>query len=361
MKECIEHIKPYVPEAPITKNSHGIRLSANESVYGTAPFVEEGLIEYIQEEMHANRYPDGNCSTLKEAIAAFHDVSIEQVTVAVGLDEMISIISRAVLTTGGEVLISQPSFAEYALQAQIEGSHLVTVPAKDNGYYDWEALVDRVTPRTQLVWLGNPNNPTGTYEKVEFIEAFIKRLPSSVVVAIDEAYIDFVTSTKEASALRLLETYDNVLILRTFSKAYGLANFRVGYMIASPSMTDYMNRIRLPYNVSGIAQRAAELALSSQVFIQGCVEANHEERNRWGKALRRYEAEYYASEANFIFFTVPYAAELVKAWHDIGYTVREGLRPNWIRLTIPREKDGDLMLGVFKQLHKQYRHEQEEI
>ena len=191
--------------------------------------------------------------------------------------------------------------------------------------------------------------PTGTYETVEDIRNFIAKVPKETLVIIDEAYIDFVTSVDVPTARALLDEFPNVAIMRTFSKAYGLANYRVGYMMTPLELANYMQTIRLPYNLNTLSQVAAEAAFDDQAFLTRTISQNAEERAKWESLFDELGIHYYKSEANFIFFSVSDAEGLADAWLKEGYQVRRGQREGWLRLTIPMAQDGAVMRGILKQ------------
>lgn len=355
MKEVIGTLKPYVPEEPAesVKQRLGVerlvRLSANENPYGTSSKVREAVIEYVANH-DANLYPDGNASSLRTVLAKYWNVAEDQLVIGVGLDEVISMVNKTFITPGNSIVISVPAFSEYALNGLIEGATIREVECvPETGQYDFAAMRRVVDDTTRLVWICNPNNPTGTYESVEDIRAFIKTLPSTILVIIDEAYIDFVTSCDVPTARQLLDEFPNVFIMRTFSKAYGLANYRVGYMMSSPELANYIQTIRLPYNLNTLSQVAAEAAFKDQEFLQSTIQNNAAERDRWEQLLDELGATYYKSGANFIFMSVANADNLADLWLSKGYQVRRGQRPNWLRVTLPIAEDGVVMRELLRE------------
>ena len=355
MKEIIRTLKPYIPEEPATavKERLGVdrlvRLSANENPYGTSPLVREAILSYVTYN-DANYYPDGNATDLRMKLAAYWKVQPEQLVIGVGLDEVIAMVNKTLISAGDSIVVSVPAFSEYALNGLVEGAEIREVEADfETGHYDFAALLKAVDDTTRLVWICNPNNPTGTYETVEDIRNFIAKVPKDTLVIIDEAYIDFVTSVDVPTARALLDEFPNVAIMRTFSKAYGLANYRVGYMMTPLELANYMQTIRLPYNLNTLSQVAAEAAFDDQAFLTRTISQNAEERAKWENLFDELGIHYYKSEANFIFFAVPDAEGLADAWLKEGYQVRRGQREGWLRLTIPMAQDGAVMRGILKQ------------
>lgn len=358
MKESIKQLKPYIPEEPVAALQarlgvdRVVRLSANENPYGTSPQVREAVLNYVANH-DSSQYPDGNASSLRGALAKHLQVPETSLIIGVGLDEVITMLSRAFLTAQDSIVISTPTFSEYALNAQLEGAQIKVVPCDAlTGATDLTGMLAAIDESTKLIWLCNPNNPTGTYCSVAAIREFMAQVPKDVLVLIDEAYIEFVTSTDSASALPLLAEFSNMGLMRTFSKAYGLANYRVGYLVLSDELAGYVQAIRLPYNLNSVSQVAAEAALEDQAFIERVVTANAAERSKWEACLDELTLRYYPSEANFIFVEFPTAEKakyVADYWLKAGYQVRSGLSPKWLRLTIGQAADCAKMQALLKE------------
>lgn len=344
MKKQIQAIQSYTPEEPLSevKKRYGIkklvRLSANENPYGTSKQVKEAILKWNFEE--ENRYPDGYALELRTAVAQKLKVDAKRLVFGVGLDEIIAMFSRIFLEAEDEVLVTNPTFSEYALHAEIEDAKVIQIDCNEqNGKYDFNGFLKKITSKTKIIWICNPNNPTGTYEEVSDIKNFVEKVPRSVLVLIDEAYIDYATDSEESSALKLVEEFENVAVLRTFSKVYGLANYRVGYAFVSEKVASYMEAARLPYNLSSIAQIAALAGLKDQHFIAESIEKNKRERIKWESFLIDNKIKFYHSQANFVFFRYPNATALADKLLTNGYQVRRGLRPDWLRVTIGEAED----------------------
>lgn len=339
MKEEIKKLKSYVPEEPVAvvKERYGldrlVRLSANENPFGTSPKVKEAVVNWTFSE--SNRYPDGYATKLRQAVSERLGLPEEQLVFGVGLDEILELLSRTFLEKGDEILVADPTFSEYALHAQIEGARVIKVPVKPtDGHYDFERALTKISSKTKLIWLCNPNNPTGVYERSSQIAAFIKQVPATCLVLIDEAYIEYVTDEKPATSLDLLNDYDNVAVLRTFSKVYGLANYRVGYIVMAPKLAEYMQTVRLPYNLNSVAQVAAEAALADQTFVADSVAKTVEGREYLEEFLTNKQIKHFHSQANFVYLKYPAALELAQKLLENGYQVRTGLQLDWLRITI---------------------------
>lgn len=343
MKASVEQLKPYVPEQPLAtlKAELGlnklVRLSANENPYGTSPAVATAVKNW--DFTQANRYPDADARALRQAVAVKENVDPDQLVFSVGLDEMIVMVSRTFLTPQAKVLVSGPTFSEYGLHAEIEEAQLVTVPTLPDDHVDFNGLAAALDPAVKLVWLCNPNNPTGTVETLADIEAFIQRVPADTMVMIDEAYLDFAPEAARVTAMQLPKRYANVVVMRTFSKAYGLANFRIGYAVFSLKYAPTMQAVRLPYNVNSLTQVAALAALKDQQFVTDTVQKNARERARWTAYFDQMGVTYDQSGANFLFFKAERAKDLAANLRQNGYLIRTGLRPGWLRLTIGTSAD----------------------
>lgn len=343
MKASVQNLQPYVPEKPLATLAQElglarvVRLSANENPYGTSPAVAAAVKNW--DFTQSNRYPDADAAALRTAVAQRAHVDEDQLVFSVGLDEMIVMVSRTFLTPGDQVVVSAPTFAEYGLHAEIEGAQLVSVPTLANDHVDFSALAAAVTPQVKMVWLCNPNNPTGTVESLANIEAFIQQVPSETVVLIDEAYLDFAPNAAAITAMQLPGKYPNVVVMRTFSKAYGLANFRSGYAVFSKEYAPTMQAVRLPYNVNSLTQVATLAALNDQDFVQATVQKNAVERAKWQTFFDDNQIQYDESGANFIFFKYPKADQLATYLLQHGYALRTGLRSDWLRLTIGTAAD----------------------
>ncbi|RIL88583.1 aminotransferase class I/II-fold pyridoxal phosphate-dependent enzyme, partial [Staphylococcus equorum] len=222
----------------------------------------------------------------------------ERILFGAGLDEMIVIISRTLLRAGDKVVTSEATFGQYFHNAVVEDANMVQVPLKD-GHYDLDAIADAVDEETAIVWLCNPNNPTGTYHSHETIEAFIQKIPSNVTIILDEAYAEYVTAKDFPRTLELMEKYPNVAMLRTFSKAYALAALRIGYLITTKELAAQLNVLRPPFNTTRLSEQAALAALEDQDHLKKAVEINQQERQKF------YELDtnltIYPSQTNFVF------------------------------------------------------------
>ncbi|MBA1443371.1 MAG: histidinol-phosphate transaminase [Chromatiales bacterium] len=272
----IAELTPYVPGKPISELerelgiSHSVKLASNENPLGASPRVAEAIGRSMSE---LARYPDGGGHDLRSALSVKHDMDPACITLGNGSNDVLDMIARVFLVPGSESLFSQYAFAVYPISSQAAGAKLVVAPADDYGH-DLDAMRLRITDSTRVIWIANPNNPTGTWLEADELKAFLAAVPENVIVVVDEAYSEYVTQEAYPDASRWLKDFPNLVVTRTFSKAYGLAALRVGYGISHPDVAELLNRVRQPFNVNSFAQVGALAALEDQAFIQSSVEAN---------------------------------------------------------------------------------------
>lgn len=300
--------------------------ASNENVFGPSPKVKEAIKTHVDDLF---LYPEPNAPLLQQAIAKHFDIEPERILFGAGLDEMIVIISRTLLRVGDKVVTSEATFGQYFHNAVVEDANMVQVPLKD-GHYDLDAIADAVDEETAIVWLCNPNNPTGTYHSHETIEAFIQKIPSNVTIILDEAYAEYVTAKDFPRTLELMEKYPNVAMLRTFSKAYALAALRIGYLITTKELAAQLNVLRPPFNTTRLSEQAALAALEDQDHLKKAVEINQQERQKF------YELDtnltIYPSQTNFVFVETSEVEALNEALLKEGIIARAF--PNGVRITI---------------------------
>ena len=355
MKEAVKQLKAYVPEEPVSDIAARLglskvtRLSANENPYGHSPKVTAAV--QAAAATVGSAYPDGNATELRNAVAAKYGVAPQQLVIGCGLDEIIMLLTRVFVSAGNNIVTAAPTFSEYALNAGVGGATVRAVPVNAVGGNDLAAMADEVDEATALAWICNPNNPTGGANTLTDIEAFVQKVPTSTLVIVDEAYIEFADAPIE-TALPLLEKYPNVIVLRTFSKAYGLANYRVGFAITDAKLANYLETVRLPYNLNGISQAAALAALEDLDFIRETVAANKAERASFEALLTELGIFYYPSATNFIFLKVPNANALADDLMHAGYLVRRGLAPDCLRLTVGQAEDNKIIKDIITRFAK---------
>src|SRR5688572_4515903 len=267
----VRSIAPYQPGKPISELAREmgleersiVKLASNENPRGIGPRTRAAIEAAIGD---IARYPDGNGFELKQALARRYHVDMGAIVLGNGSNDVLELMALAFLGPGRAAVFSQHCFAVYPLATQARGARSIVVPAKNFGH-DLEAMAKAIDDETYVAWIANPNNPTGTFARHEEIEAFLRRVPERVLVVLDEAYNEYLPAELRGDSVKLLKRHPNLVITRTFSKAYGLAGLRVGYALAHASVADVMNRVRQPFNVNSIALSAARAALDDMEFV----------------------------------------------------------------------------------------------
>ena len=300
----IDGLSPYEPGKPIEdlerelgiKNA--VKLASNENPVGPSPKIIDSIQKIVKE---THRYPDGNATRLKAKISRKFNVLENQVTVGNGSNDIIEFVARSFLGPNDSAVYSEHAFAVYPLVVRAVGAMGIEVPAK-NFSHDLEAMLDSIEENTKLIFIANPNNPTGSFIEQSELLNFLEKVPEEIIVLLDQAYFDY--SSFETSDLEfdVLERFPNLVISRSFSKAYGLAGFRVGYSVSSIEIADYLNRVRQPFNANSLALYAAEIALDDDQFIKKCLELNFEQKQILFNGLQASGFECLPSRANFISF-----------------------------------------------------------
>lgn len=300
----VQGLMPYQPGKPIDELAREfglnpdsiIKLASNENPLGPSPRALYAAKDALNELC---RYPDGNGFSLKAALSRHLDVTPETLTLGNGSNDVLEIIARSFARPGDEVIYSQYAFAIYALATRAIGATGVEVPASDYGH-DLEAMAAAVTERTRLIFIANPNNPTGTSVPIEAVEALLERVPARVLVVLDEAYCEYFEGDESRAGLKLLPHYPNLIISRTFSKAWGLAAMRVGYGISSPAIADILNRVRQPFNVDSLAQAAATAVLDDTDYLARSRQVNKDGLKQLQRGFSQRGLSYIPSSANFV-------------------------------------------------------------
>ncbi len=354
-KKHIQDIKPYEPGKPIKElqREYGIRsvikLASNENPLGPSGKAIRAMRKAIRE---VHLYPEGSCYYLLTRLSKELDIDPAHLIFGNGSNEIIELLARGFLSEGDEVISSEMTFLVYPILSQVCGAKFKAVPMKDYRY-DLEGLLRAITPKTKIIFIANPNNPTGTYLTAGEVEDFLSKVPEHVVVCFDEAYVDFV----EAEDFPKMLTYvkagrPNVVVLRTFSKAYGLAGLRIGYGAASKEMVDYLHKVRQPFNVNALAQAAVVAALDDSFFLWRTKWLVVHGRKFFYRKLKKLGLEYLPSQANFILVHMKTDGQEV-----YQYLLRQGMivRPmgayklsNWIRITIGRRGQNVQLIKLLK-------------
>jgi histidinol-phosphate aminotransferase len=309
----INKIAPYEAGKPIEalEREYGIRdsikLASNENPLGPSPKAQAAVRAAVA---NLHRYPDEPGYRLLQRIARQIKVAPEQIIVGNGSDEILGFLAQALLQPGDEVIVPTPSFLMYTIVTQCAGATPVMVPLKQMTI-DLDAVLDRVNDKTRLIFICNPNNPTGTLLTQSTLDTFLKALPADIVVVIDEAYIDFVQDTRCARGLSFLDGEPPVVTLRTFSKAYGLAGLRVGYGVMPAQVAELLNRVRMPFNVNALAQTAAVAALDDTDFLNKTISLVHGGLDFFYAALDKRQVRYFKSQTNFFLIDLACDAKVV--------------------------------------------------
>jgi histidinol-phosphate aminotransferase len=310
--DYIQGLPAYVPGKPIEEveqdlKIHAVKLASNENPLGPSPKAMEAARHALGE---ANWYPDGGSKRLRQVLADRFHARPEEVFVGLGSSEIIDLASRVLLRPGLDGITSEGSFTLFAIAIRASGGNLIQTPMR-NFAFDLDAMAAVVNPQTRIIYIANPNNPTGTAFGAAEFAAFLKKVPGDVLVVLDEAYREYAARTDLPDALELFRQYNNILTLRTFSKVYGLAGLRIGYGIGHPTLVAEMNKLRTPFNVTNVGQSAALAALDDAEHVRRSVEINREERQRLYEGLRGLGLSPVPSETNFLFIPIgPHAKSL---------------------------------------------------
>lgn len=310
-KSSIRNIPIYQPGKTIeeVKREYGltevIKLASNENPYGCSSRVWEKLSE-IKEQLQY--YPEDTAPELREKLAEHLEIDPRRLIFGNGSDEVIQMICRTYLEPGCEAIMAEHTFSRYEANVRIEGAKVIKVPMID-GTHDLEAMAAAITERTKVIWICNPNNPTGTFVTQQALVDFLDQIPEHVLVVLDEAYYEYVTDESYPDSLSLLDYNPQLIILRTFSKIYGLASFRIGYGVAHPDVLQQLHCVREPFNTNRLAQLAALAALEDQSFVQYCRRQNRAALKQIEKYLDQLGYHYFPSQGNFLLFDTGFPAE----------------------------------------------------
>jgi histidinol-phosphate aminotransferase len=350
-KPNIVHLPVYQPGKPVddVKRELGltevIKLASNENPFGSSPKAKEAVTREME---NISIYPDGAAVELTNAVAKHHGVNADQVIFGAGSDEIILMIARAFLVPGDETIMADQTFPQYRHNVQIENGVSIEVPLK-NGTHDLIAMQQRITDKTKVVWVCNPNNPTGTINTSDDVEGFLSKVPSHVLVVLDEAYCEYVEDPSYPDGLALLKKYPNVILLRTFSKIYGLASLRIGYGIGRPDVIRSINQVREPFNTSRFGQAAALAALQDEDFVVKCRQANKDGLAYYRSAFEELGLQAFPAHGNFIMVDVKRSGqEVFDALLRKGIIVRAGhkLYPTYLRITVGSKEQNEKVIAA---------------
>jgi histidinol-phosphate aminotransferase len=349
----VRDIAPYVPGKPVEELAREfhldpagiVKLASNENPRGPGP---KALAAIAAAAADVTRYPDGNGFALRSALASRLGVAPECLVLGNGSNDVLELVTQAFLTPGDEAIYAQHAFAVYPLATHARGAKGVEVPAKDHGH-DLPAMLAAVTPRTRVVFVANPNNPTGTWIGGAAMEAFVANVPREVVVVLDEAYDEYLAPSDRSRSISWIARYPNLIVSRTFSKAYGLAALRVGYGVMDASVADLLNRVRQPFNVNSLAQAAAIAALGDATYVEESALSNREGMRQIEAGLAKLGVAFVPSHGNFLLVNVGDGARVYAALLRDGVIVRPvanyGL-PAFLRVTVGLPAENERFLAA---------------
>lgn len=343
-------IQPYVPGKPVEELerelgiSNSVKLASNENPVGPSPRALQAVSGAFQD---LNRYPDGAGFYLRQALAKELSVDENELILGNGSNELLDIATRTYLQAGDEAIMATPSFVVYGMAVQSVGGTAVQVPLKQHTH-DLDAMAASITPRTKLIFVANPNNPTGTLNTKDELDRLMAKATDDILVIIDEAYYEYVTRSDYADSMKHFRTGRNILILRTFSKIYGLAGLRIGYGIGKKEVLSDMNRLREPFNTNSIAQRAALAALGDRDHVEKSRAVNEEGKQYLYAELRTLGIAYVPTEANFIFMPVDDAKALYETLLRAGVIIRP-MGPKAVRVTIGLPDENRRFIAALKE------------
>jgi histidinol-phosphate aminotransferase len=353
----VREIAPYQPGKPISELAREmgleegsiVKLASNENPLGVSPKALVAMAATLQD---IARYPDGNGFVLKEAISRKYGIAQSQIVLGNGSNDVLELAARAFLSPGTEVVFSQHAFAVYPLVTQAIGAIGVMTPAKNYGH-DLDAMLAAVTPNTRMIFVANPNNPTGTWIDKQALHAFLSKVPNDVMVVLDEAYDEYLPDDLKSEAIGWIAEFDNLVLTRTLSKAYGLAGLRVGFLVANAAVADMINRVRQPFNVNNVALAAAAAVLEDDDFVRRTREINDAGMKQLTEGMARLGLEYIPSYGNFVCVRVENAMEVYRKLLQKGVIVRPVGNyelPDFLRVSIGLERENARFLEALEEV-----------
>ena len=357
LNPALEKLPTYQPGRPIEEVARElglpateiIKVASNENPLGPSRLALAAMKKAL---LQSNLYPDGNAFYLKQKLAGKLGVDTKNLILGNGSNEIIEFIGHALLEPDAEVVVSQYCFAVYPIVTALFGAKLVTVPAKNYGH-DLDAMLAAITPRTRVVFVANPNNPTGTLASTEALKRFVQAVPSNVLIALDEAYIEFLAEPHDFLPLIRSGERPNLLLMRTFSKIYGLAGLRIGYGIGDSEVIAAMEKVRQPFNINAICQAGALAALDDTRHVERTRKTNTRGMKLFAREFRRLKLEFVPSAANFVLVRVGDGARVFDEMQKRGVIVRPMggyTLPEWIRISVGKPKENQRCLDVLKQV-----------
>ena len=347
--ESIAQLQPYIPGKPIDELEreygvkNAVKVASNENPLGPGPKVQARLKELLSNPIEFSRYPDGNGFVLKnkllEHLSDNNDLSIEQIILGNGSNDILDMLARTFATKNDEIIFSEFAFAVYPISTQAVGATAVVTKAIDWGH-DLDAMLGAITEKTRLIFIANPNNPTGTCLSADSLLSFLNKVPDNIIVVIDEAYEEYASGHFDGyhSMLSSLNKFSNLVVTRTFSKAYGLASFRIGYSVSSIAIAELLNRVRQPFNNNTFALELAAVALDDKQHIEQCVDLNRQGMSYLIKSFETLSLSYIPSAGNFVCVKIgPDCTEVYEKLLYEGVITRPVANynmPEYLRITV---------------------------
>jgi histidinol-phosphate aminotransferase len=366
-RKAIQGLSPYVPGKPVEELERelgikdAIKLASNENPLGPSKKALSALAKGFFKNLH--RYPEGSGRLLREALADKLKISRDQIILGNGSDEIMDLAAKTFLEPGDEALMGDVTFAIYRISVTAHHGAAVVVPLKE-GRYDLEAMARHLTPKTRMVFICNPNNPTGTMVTQKELLKFLDRLPAGIIVILDEAYAEYATSPDFPDSVGLVKQGRPLIVLRTFSKIYGLAGLRIGYGVSQREIVDYLNRVRLPFNTNSLAQAASIAALGDESHLTRSIRLNEAGKALLTKTLDGMEIRYFPTQANFIYLQLPTdgppdprrpdgqgqaGRAVYEALLREGVIVRH-IKENWLRVSIGKPVENRRFVKAFQKI-----------
>ncbi len=353
-------LQPYQPGKPLEElaREYGIReavkLASNENPLGASPEAMKAVRSQLED---VARYPDGNGFALKKVLSQKHGLDVSRITLGNGSNDILELLARVFARPADEVIFSEHAFAVYPIVTQAVGAKAVVTPARQWGH-DLDAMLAAITSKTRLLFIANPNNPTGTWLTAEELREFLQRVPPEVIVVLDEAYFEYASDPAMAAedypdGSRWLNDYPNLVVTRTFSKIYGLAGLRIGYGLSHPDVADLLNRVRQPFNVNSLALAAAEAAVADTVHLEKSLACNTLGMQQLTQAFAQLELEYIPSVANFVCVKVGDAAKIYDRLLYEGVIVRPVANygmPAYLRITVGTAQENERCIAALKKV-----------
>jgi len=352
--EGIEKLIPYPPGKPMEELERelgitgSIKLASNENPLGPSPLAVQAILKHVAT---LNRYPDGSGYYLKSKLGSMFGLRLSQLIIGNGSNELIELIIRTYLTPGEQVIQAFPTFLVYEKMVTSAGCKIESIPLV-NFRINLEAILKAITPKTKIIFINNPNNPTGTALLKGEMTDFLKSIPHDIIVVLDEAYIEFANNREVANGLDLLNYFPLIIVLRTFSKVYGLAGLRIGYGFSSDDIIDYMNRVRQPFNANTLAQVAATAALDDTEFVSNSLKVVRDGLSYLYNQIENLGLEYLPTQTNFFLIKVPMGAQKIyELMLREGVIVRSmesfGLR-DYIRISVGLPEENERFIATLK-------------